>query len=442
MKIISAFFLLIFAAVFAAAQKPSDVLATAGNHQFTAADLDSRVREALTKIPQLLASARREALAQMVSQIMFEAEAKEKNVAIEKLLETEIRSKLPTPSDEQIKAVYEANKDSFVNKSVEEARPPIIAFLQRDAEQKALENYITALQKKYNPVINGNLESLSPGFSVILATVAGQKITSKDLLEKNKVTFYETEADVYDAARANLEEVVLNALIADEAAAENVTASDIIAREVTDQQKDYTNEEIARLQTALRDRLFAKYKAKFTLKEPAPPVQNISTDDDPAQGSANAPVTIVMFSDFQCPACSATYPVLKSVIAEYKDKVRFVERDFPLINIHENAYQAAIAANAANAQGKFFEYTEILYKNQSALDVESLLKYADQLKLDRRKFAADMKNEKFAAEIQKDIADGESYGIRGTPTIFVNGVMVRNLTAQAFREAIERALKK
>ena len=442
MKFIIVFFLFVLSAVSASAQKPTDILATAENHQFTAADLDSGVREALTNLPQTVAAARREALAQMVTQIMFEAEAKSKNETVDKLLETEVNAKLPMPPDEQIKAVYDANQSKLEGKSLEEARPAIVAFLQRGDEQKALESYIAELQKKYSPVINSNLDSISSGLSVVLATVAGQKVTSRELLEKNKIVLYNAEAEVYDAVRANLEQVILNALIADEAAAQNITASDILAREVTDKLKDYTNEESARLQNALEDRLFTKYKVKFTLKEPAPPVQNISTDDDPAQGSANAPVTIVMFSDFQCPACSGTYPILKSVIAEYKDKVRFVERDFPLVNIHENAYQAAVAANAAKAQGKFFEYTELLYKNQSALDVESLLKYAEQVGLDRRKFAADMKNPQFAAEIQKDISDGESYGVGGTPTIFVNGVMVRNLTARAFRAAIENALKK
>jgi protein-disulfide isomerase len=149
-----------------------------------------------------------------------------------------------------------------------------------------------------------------------------------------------------------------------------------------------------------------------------------------------------MFSDFQCPACARTHPELKRVIAEYKDKVRFVVRDFPLENAHPNAFEAALAANAAHRQGKFVEYIEILYRNQEALDGASLRTYAEQLKLDLAKFEAAIADPAAAAEVKKDQSDGRSYGVGGTPTIFVNGVKVHRLSAPAFRDAIERALKK
>ncbi len=170
-------------------------------------------------------------------------------------------------------------------------------------------------------------------------------------------------------------------------------------------------------------------------------MQNIATANQPSQGRQTAPVTVVMFTDFQCPACSAVHPVLKKVMAEYGDKIRFVVRDFPLVNIHENAFRAALAANAANAQGKFFEYTELLYKNQNALDKDSLEKYAADLGLNQKQFDLDLTSEKFAADIKKDMADGKIYGITGTPTIYVNGVRVRELSAEDFRKAIDRALK-
>ena len=149
-----------------------------------------------------------------------------------------------------------------------------------------------------------------------------------------------------------------------------------------------------------------------------------------------------MFSDFQCSACSAVHPILKKAIAEYKDRVRFVVRDFPLESIHENAFKAAQAANAANAQGKFFEYTELLYNNQNSLDTASLKEFASRVGLDRKKFDAELDSGKYAAEVRQDMADGESYGINSTPTVFVNGVKVRQFSAEDFKKAIERALKK
>ena len=123
------------------------------------------------------------------------------------------------------------------------------------------------------------------------------------------------------------------------------------------------------------------------------------------------------------------------------DPFRIV-RDFPLETVHENAFQAALAANAANKQGKYFEYIEFLYRNQDALDKESLKKYAAEAGLNLAQFELDFQSETNAAEIRKDIADGKNYGITGTPTIYVNGVKVRHNTFEDFREAIEAALKK
>jgi protein-disulfide isomerase len=148
-----------------------------------------------------------------------------------------------------------------------------------------------------------------------------------------------------------------------------------------------------------------------------------------------------MFADFQCPSCSHTEPILQKVIAEFPGKIRFVARDFPLESIHANAFHAALAANAAKAQGKFWEYGEVLYHNQDALDDASLKKYAAQLGLNARQFEIDFSSEATAAEVRKDIADGESYGVTGTPTIFVNGIKVRRLTEDAIRETIQNALK-
>src|SRR6185369_9058007 len=130
------------------------------------------------------------------------------------------------------------------------------------------------------------------------------------------------------------------------------------------------------------DKLRKSANIRWLISEPAQPIQNISVDDDPARGAANAPVTIVEFTDFQCPACAAMHPILDEVLKSYGDKVRLVVRDFPL-NQHGFARKAAEAANAANAQGKFFEYASLLFKNQKALDVPSLKKYASEVGLDR-----------------------------------------------------------
>ena len=188
--------------------------------------------------------------------------------------------------------------------------------------------------------------------------------------------------------------------------------------------------------------LFAKYNVKFVIPEPKPIVQNISVDDDPSVGSTSAPVTVVMFTDFQCSGCARTHPTVKQAVAEYGDKVRFVVRDFPLETIHKDAFNAALAAGAARAQNKFAEYTEILYRNQEALDRASLVRYATELGLNVKQFELDFSDAKTAAEVRKDQADGRGYGITGTPAVFVNGIKVHRLSLPGFRVAIDRALKK
>src|SRR6185436_18844169 len=198
------------------------------------------------------------------------------------------------------------------------------------------------------------------------------------------------------------------------------------------------NESRQRIEKDLSARLRKGADIRWLISEPPQLVQNISVDDDPARGEATAPVTVVEFTDFQCPACAAMHPVLEEVLKSYGNKVRFVVRDFPL-NQHENARKAAEAANAANAQGKFFEYAALLFKNQKALDVASLMKYASDLGLNRARFDAELDRGVYAAEVKKDIEDGEIYGVGSTPTIFINGVQLRILNAEGLREAIDRA---
>jgi protein-disulfide isomerase len=198
-------------------------------------------------------------------------------------------------------------------------------------------------------------------------------------------------------------------------------------------------QEEQKLEQALAERLRRGAEIRFLLTEPVPPVQVISVDDDPVKGSPTAQVTIVEFTDYQCPSCAAMHPILEEALKTYAGKVKLVVRDYPLSN-HANARKAAEAANAAHAQGKYFEYAALLYQKQKALDVPSLKKYASDLGLDRVRFDAALDKGTFAAEVRNDMNDGEIYGVESTPTIFVNGVMLKTLSAESLKESIDRAL--
>jgi len=199
------------------------------------------------------------------------------------------------------------------------------------------------------------------------------------------------------------------------------------------------DQEQQKLESALAAKLRKQANIRVLLAEPEPLVQSISVDDDPVRGDANAPVTVVEFTDFQCPSCAAMQPILDEVLKSYGSKVRYVVRDFPLL-AHANARKAAEAANAAKAQGKFFEYTALLFKHQNALDVPSLKKYASDLGLNRALFDTSLDSGQYAAEVRHDINDGEKYGVESTPTIFINGVALSVLSDEGLRAAIDKAL--
>lgn len=425
----------------AAAQTTETVLATAKGKTFTRSVLSPQGQQAFANQKAQLESARADLLSEHIVEELLKLEAKAAGSTPEKLLAAQ-RARVPEPPAAQIQAVYDANQAALGGRPLADVRKEIVAFLNREQEQKAIGEYVASLQAKYKFSAGKSVNAPDLKPLDVLATFGGRQITAGDFESTYKLRLNDILWHQYEDLRADLEIGILNALVEEEAKARNTDASAVIASEVTDKMRTFADGEREELETALMNRLFAKYDVKILLKEPPVIAQNVSTDDDPARGPAAAPVTVVMFSDFQCPACARTHPVLKSVIAEFGDKVRFVVRDNPLENIHADAFAAAMAANAANAQGKYFEYIDVLYRNQKALDAASLKRYAAEIGLNAKQFEIDFSRETSAAEIRKDLADGEAYGVSGTPTIFVNGVKVHRLSADAFRRAISRALAK
>ncbi len=159
---------------------------------------------------------------------------------------------------------------------------------------------------------------------------------------------------------------------------------------------------------------------------------------DPSFGPPNAKVTIVEFSDFQCPYCKMFKDnTLAQLKQAYGDRVRFVFRDFPLDSIHPYARQAAEAAQCAHEQGKFWEYHDVLFANQQALTIPDLKRYAQQLGLDTRRFNDCVDSHKYQASVEADVQEGNRLHVSGTPTFFINGqALVGAQPFEAFRSAI------
>jgi len=158
------------------------------------------------------------------------------------------------------------------------------------------------------------------------------------------------------------------------------------------------------------------------------------------RGPESAPVTLVEFSDFQCPACKSFEPVVEEVINKYSDRLRFVYRHYPLPQ-HDLAFKAAQASQAADLQGKFWEYKKEVFAIQENLKEGSFEEIAQKLGLDLEKFRNDLNDEKTAKKVQQDLSDARALNLNGTPSFFVNGEKIELDSYQDLLTAVEAKLK-
>lgn len=169
-------------------------------------------------------------------------------------------------------------------------------------------------------------------------------------------------------------------------------------------------------------------------------VHTIDTANSPFEGPADAPVTLTLFTDFQCPYCSKMPPLIDQVLKNNPKTLKVVLKNMPL-NFHKMARPAAYAAMAAHEQGKFWEFHDLLFKEKN-LTAANIEKMASDLKLDMDKFKADMKSPEIIAKVQKDIEDAKKAGVTGTPTVFINGRRPQQRSPQAYQALINEELQK
>lgn len=181
---------------------------------------------------------------------------------------------------------------------------------------------------------------------------------------------------------------------------------------------------------------------EYFFTKPEAPIINVTLlPDDPAKGPKNAPVTIIEFTDFQCPYCKRSQDTLKQVVQAYGEKVRIVEKQYPL-PFHNRAKPAAEAALCAKEQGKFWEMHDKLFPSQS-LEAADFTKFATEIGLNVSKFNSCMDSGKMGARVDKDLDEGKRVGVRGTPHFFVNGKVINGAQPfEAFKAIIDEELAK
>jgi protein-disulfide isomerase len=469
-------------------QQPADpapvTLAIVNDASITQLDIAEQINAAILNDPdpylrafyldpeKEIKEARQRALDARINSLLIAAEAKKRIKSPEEIVEKEIDAKITAPTEQEIQAAYNANRAQLGSADLEKVRPDLINYLRNQRRQELYEAYLNRLRMT-NAVAKRaevNAPNLAPG--TVLAAVNGDPVRVDMINERMKAYVYKLQMRIYAAEKSAVDRRINDLLLIAEANKRKIGPEEIVRAEVTDKLKPPTEADVTnfynenkprvtgdlasaraaivnyllqqqqeKLETALSERLRTGAKVQMLLPEPVPQALNVSANNGPARGDANAAVTIIEFTDFQCAACGAMYPVMEDVLKSYGNRVRFVIRDFPLTTAHPNAFRAAQAASAANAQGKFWEYIDILFRNQSTLDADSLKKYATQIGLDRKRFDLEFESGKYDADIRRDIEDGEMYGIEGTPTIFINGVMLTELGADGLRAAIEKAFK-
>jgi protein-disulfide isomerase len=295
----------------------AEPLATVGGRTFDRAEVEKHIKPKLVELENQRFEALKEGIDELVADELFKQEAKARSITLEALVKAEITDKIPTPSDADIKKVYDENKEALQNAPLEAVKSQIVDFLR------------------------------------------GQQAQGRQLA--------------------------------------------------------FVNE------------LKAKFPTKISLKAP---VVQVGTGGRPVLGPENAPITIIEFSDYECPFCKRGEESVRKVLDAYKDKVKLIYRHYPL-PFHKNAKPASVAALCAGAQGKFWEFHRKIWDLPS-LSSEGFKKIATELSLDATKFDECVKKDEMAKEVDKDTADGAAVGVSGTPAFFINGRMLSG--AQPFEE--------
>ncbi len=442
-------------------QSLPETLAVVNGVKIPSSDIRKQTGDAVNQLQQQVVEARKRELDLMINSKLLALEAQKRGISTVKLLDQEVVAKIKKPGQTEAQVFYDQNK-ARIKAEFKDVVDEITAYLFEQAQQQEAKKFADSLRASNDVkvlVTNVTPPAKPADRERVFATIKGEKITSGDVEDSLLPLIFDVQQQVYKLRKDELELSINDTLLVQEAQKRQITTNTLLDAEVkpkpvTDQQaqtfydqnKERVSGDFAQTKDAIRqyleqievrqaERAFVeKLRAAATIQTflvaPESPVFSISTTDQPSLGKTDAPVTIVAFTDYQCPSCAAMHPELERLVKEYGDKVRLVTRDFPLSQ-HAEAFKAAEAAEAARDQGKYWEYIQILLRNQSALTVDKLKGYATEIALDRSRFDSALDSGKFAESVQRDIEDGMRLGINGTPTIFING---RRVTAKGYDE--------
>jgi protein-disulfide isomerase len=295
-----------------------------------------------------------------------------------------------------------------------------------------------------------------PAKSPAAARVGDEVITLEEVEQGVKAQLTKLEEQRYEILDQRLTQMIGERLLAQEAKRRSVSVGELLQTEVLGKAPDVPDSEVQafitqntgrlpkmddkELRLKVRDHLRGQKvnelrqgylqglrdqsKVTVLLQEPTSARYDVSGDGGFSRGPKDAPVTIVEFSDFQCPFCKTANATVKQVLDKYPGKVRLVFRDYPLASLHPQAPKAHEAARCAGDQAKFWEYHDVLFERSPKMSPQDLKQYARDLKLDAAAFDQCLDSGKHAAGVDKDFQEGAGLGLTGTPSFFINGKQV------------------
>lgn len=325
-------------------------------------------------------------------------------------------------------------------------------------------------QASGGPAAVATIKQTTPAPDEIVAEIDGAAVMSSELEQKAKARLARLQQEEYDIRKEALDGLIGDRLIEAEAARRGLSRQALLKAEVDDKVKAPSSAEVDRIYEQYKSRLGGRTreqagpeieqslkrqaeaaqheafvqslrtKAKVLVRLAPPRAEVTFPASAPTSGPADAPITIVGFSDFQCPFCHRAQATIDKIVATYGNKIRLVHRDFPLEG-HTEATPAARAARCAGEQGKFWEFHRGLMTEPGDLGASDLAARAKRLSLDESSFGACLGSNRHAAEVKQDLEDGMRAGVSGTPTYFVNGRMITGARPfEAFTEIIEAEL--
>jgi protein-disulfide isomerase len=450
-----------------------DVLAIVNGVKISGREIDEQIKGDLDALKRQVVEARERELDLQINSRLLELEARRRGTTPIKLLEQEVMAKVKEPTEAEAQAFYNQYKNQTAREFAEE-KNDVIAHLRYQREQdgaKAFADRLRAATQIKLSVPDYAAPASDADRTRVVAVVGAERITLREIEDAIRTLNFKAQEQAYGLRKKRLEVKINDVLLEQEAKRRSMTVAALLESEVTSKASKITDERLrafyelnktnlkgdyAQLKEPLAEYLQSREKnmaeeafaaemrrraaIQSFLAEPSPPVYTINIDDQPVKGNPSAPVTIVEFTDYQCPSCASLQPAVESLLKEFGDKARLVVRDFPLRQ-HADAFKAAEAAEAAREQGKYWEYAALLYSNRSALAVEDLKKYAGQLGLDRQLFDQALASGKFADQVRRDLQDGMKVGVYSTPAFFINGKQVPAKTYETLKQALEAALE-